>query len=56
MIAGSLGTMFGVGPVFFANAAILAAEILGNSRPEIRARIRVLREKRKAEVLAERLP
>lgn len=38
------------------NAAFLAAAILGNSRPEIRARIQAFRDRAKAEVLATTLP
>jgi 5-(carboxyamino)imidazole ribonucleotide mutase len=38
------------------NAAILAAEIVGLSRPEVRARLRVWREARRDAVLAQTLP
>lgn len=38
------------------NAALLAAAILGTSRPEIRERIKAYRDERKAEVLATTLP
>jgi 5-(carboxyamino)imidazole ribonucleotide mutase len=50
-----VGTL-AIGKAGAANAAILAAQILGNTRPEIRSNLRAFREKRKAEVLAERLP
>src|SRR5687768_4779770 len=50
-----VGTL-AVGKAGAANAALLAAAILGNSRPEIRARIKAFREQRKAEVLAATLP
>ena len=50
-----VGTL-AVGKAGAANAALLAAAILGNSRPEIRARIKAFRDHRKAEVLATTLP
>jgi 5-(carboxyamino)imidazole ribonucleotide mutase len=50
-----VGTL-AVGKAGAANAALLAAAILGNSRPEIRARIKAFRDRRKAEVLSVSLP
>jgi 5-(carboxyamino)imidazole ribonucleotide mutase len=50
-----VGTL-AVGKAGAANAALLAAAIVANSRPEIRARIKAFREQRKAEVLAATLP
>jgi 5-(carboxyamino)imidazole ribonucleotide mutase len=50
-----VGTL-AVGKAGAANAALLAAAIVGNSRPEIRARIKAFREQRKAEVLGATLP
>ncbi len=50
-----VGTL-AVGKAGAANAALLAAAILGNARPEIRARIKAFREQRKAEVLGASLP
>ena len=38
------------------NAAILAAEIVGLSHPEVRDRLRAWREKRRADVLGQTLP
>jgi 5-(carboxyamino)imidazole ribonucleotide mutase len=38
------------------NAAILAAEIVGNERPEVRARLIAWRESRRDEVLGQSLP
>jgi len=38
------------------NAALLAVAILGNTRPELRARLRAFREAQEAKVRADRLP
>jgi 5-(carboxyamino)imidazole ribonucleotide mutase len=38
------------------NAAILAAEIVGNQRPEVRARLQAWRDARRADVLGQSLP
>src|ERR1700722_15001738 len=48
-----VGTL-AIGKPGAANAALLAAEILGNKHPEVRARLKAWREKRTAEVLADR--
>jgi 5-(carboxyamino)imidazole ribonucleotide mutase len=48
-----VGTL-AIGKPGAANAALLAAEIVGNKHPEVRARLRAWREKRTAEVLADR--
>ncbi|HZV00564.1 MAG TPA: 5-(carboxyamino)imidazole ribonucleotide mutase [Planctomycetota bacterium] len=48
-----VGTL-AIGKPGAANAALLAAEIVGNKHPEVRARLRAWREKRTAEVMAER--
>jgi 5-(carboxyamino)imidazole ribonucleotide mutase len=50
-----VGTL-AIGKAGAGNAALLAAAILGNSRPEIRTRIKAFREQRKAEVLGATLP
>jgi 5-(carboxyamino)imidazole ribonucleotide mutase len=50
-----VGTL-AVGRAGATNAAILAAEIVGLSRPEIRERLRVWRETRKDAVLKQTLP
>ena len=47
-----VGTL-AIGEPGAANAALLAAAILGNKRPEIRARLRDWRQKRTADVLAD---
>jgi 5-(carboxyamino)imidazole ribonucleotide mutase len=47
-----VGTL-AIGEPGAANAALLAASILGTSRPELRARLRAWREKRTADVLAD---
>jgi 5-(carboxyamino)imidazole ribonucleotide mutase len=38
------------------NAAILAAEIVGTHRPDVRARLQVWRDGRRSEVLGQSLP
>ena len=50
-----VGTL-AVGKAGAINAALLAAAILGNARPEVRARIKAVRDRAKAEVLAVTLP
>jgi 5-(carboxyamino)imidazole ribonucleotide mutase len=45
-----------IGAAGAANAGILAAQIVGLSRPEIRERLRVWRAERRDEVLAQTLP
>ena len=47
-----VGTL-AIGEPGAANAALLAAAILGTSRPELRARLRAWRDKRTADVLAD---
>src|SRR5579864_4834714 len=50
-----VGTL-AIGAAGAANAGILAAQIVGLSRPEIRERLRVWRAERRDEVLAQTLP
>ena len=47
-----VGTL-AIGKAGAANAALLAAEIIGVARPEVRERLRAWREKRKAEALSQ---
>jgi 5-(carboxyamino)imidazole ribonucleotide mutase len=48
-----VGTL-AIGKPGAANAALLAAEILGNKHPEVRARLKAWRQKRTDEVMKER--
>ena len=50
-----VGTL-AIGKPGAANAALLAMQILANTRPELRARLRAWREARTDEVLAQELP
>ena len=50
-----VGTL-AIGAAGAVNAAILAAEIIGLSRPEVRERVRAWRAARRDEVLGEKLP
>jgi 5-(carboxyamino)imidazole ribonucleotide mutase len=50
-----VGTL-AIGKPGAANAALLAMQILGTTRPELRARLRAWREARTSEVLAQELP
>src|SRR3954471_16829605 len=50
-----VGTL-AIGQPGAANAALLAAEILANTRPELRVRLRAWREARTSEVLGQELP
>jgi 5-(carboxyamino)imidazole ribonucleotide mutase len=50
-----VGTL-AIGAAGAVNAAILAAEIIGLSRPEVRERVRSYRATRRDEVLAQKLP
>ena len=50
-----VGTL-AIGKPGAANAALLAMQILGATRPELRARLRAWREARTSEVLAQELP
>ena len=50
-----VGTL-AIGKPGAANAALLAMQILGASRPDLRARLRAWREARTREVLAQELP
>jgi 5-(carboxyamino)imidazole ribonucleotide mutase len=50
-----VGTL-AIGKPGAANAAILAAEIVGGKHPEVRERLRRWREARRGEVLAQELP
>ena len=50
-----VGTL-AIGKPGAANAALLAMQILGLTRPELRARLRAWRESRTSEVLAQELP
>jgi 5-(carboxyamino)imidazole ribonucleotide mutase len=50
-----VGTL-AIGAAGAANAGILAAEIVGLSRPEVRERLRAWRAERRDEVLAQTLP
>jgi 5-(carboxyamino)imidazole ribonucleotide mutase len=50
-----VGTL-AVGKPGAANAALLAAEIVGNKHPEVRERLRAWRQARTDEVLAQREP
>jgi 5-(carboxyamino)imidazole ribonucleotide mutase len=50
-----VGTL-AIGAAGAANAGILAAQIVGLSRPEVRDRLRVWRQQRRDEVLAQTLP
>jgi len=50
-----VGTL-AIGPAGARNAALLAAAILANSRPELRERLRSFREEQRRKVLRETLP
>ncbi len=50
-----VGTL-AIGPAGARNAALLAAAILANSRPELRGKLHQLREEQRLKVLAETLP
>jgi 5-(carboxyamino)imidazole ribonucleotide mutase len=49
-----VGTL-AIGPAGAGNAALLAAEIVANKHPEVRERLRALREARRGDVLASRV-